>query len=345
MAISIMIYHLTGGVFFANDSSVLLGRLGIYGVSIFFILSGLSMSIVYSNYIVDAQTAVFFFIRRIFRIWPLLWICIFLALVPLYIQGESISIISIIANMTTVFGFIKPDAYINTGAWSIGNEMVYYSLTPIVIGFYSKNKIYGNLFVFLSFVMSVIFSFYLLKSSDTIASQWVTYVNPFNNLFLYASGIAIFYNLNTFKIGHVLNLCLFLIPVLFFLYYPVSGDQIHIVTGWNRLMFMFFSIIFVISFYKFDLYQYAPKVIAYPLELFGVATYGVYLLHPIIALYLKNGLKLIGIDNVYLVFTITCILTVIIALISYNVYETKLMAIGKRLTNKEGGFMAFLESK
>jgi peptidoglycan/LPS O-acetylase OafA/YrhL len=42
---------------------------------------------------------------------------------------------------------------------------------------------------------------------------------------------------------------------------------------------------------------------------------------------------------------VTCILTVVIALISYNVYETRLMAIGKRITNKEGGFMAFLESK
>ena len=46
MAVSIMIYHLTGGLFFTLDSSSVLGRLGVYGVSVFFVLSGLSMAVV-----------------------------------------------------------------------------------------------------------------------------------------------------------------------------------------------------------------------------------------------------------------------------------------------------------
>ena len=57
MAIAIMFYHLTSWHISPLDSSNILGRLGIYGVSVFFVLSGLSMAVVYSSFIVDVKTA------------------------------------------------------------------------------------------------------------------------------------------------------------------------------------------------------------------------------------------------------------------------------------------------
>lgn len=68
MALSIMLYHFGPW----HDAAHPIGRLGIYGVSIFFILSGLSMAIAYDRYICDVPSSVSFFIRRLFRIWPLL---------------------------------------------------------------------------------------------------------------------------------------------------------------------------------------------------------------------------------------------------------------------------------
>jgi len=76
MALSIMIYHLVAWKITGSDASSILGIFGIYGVSIFFVLSGLSMAIVYHNYIKDPTTSLTFFLRRIFRIWPLLWVCV-----------------------------------------------------------------------------------------------------------------------------------------------------------------------------------------------------------------------------------------------------------------------------
>jgi peptidoglycan/LPS O-acetylase OafA/YrhL len=67
MALSIMLYHFSG----QHDAATPLGRLGVYGVSIFFILSGLSMAIAYDRYVMDFRSSVTFFIRRMFRIWPL----------------------------------------------------------------------------------------------------------------------------------------------------------------------------------------------------------------------------------------------------------------------------------
>ena len=57
-----------------------------------------------------------------------------------------------------------PMEYINTGAWSIGNEMVYYFLTPFFIYFYRKFLIVGNMLVLLSFFITGYFAFFLFRS-------------------------------------------------------------------------------------------------------------------------------------------------------------------------------------
>ena len=332
MAVSIMIYHLFGWIFFDMDASFLLGRLGIYGVSVFFILSGLSMALVYSNYIKDFQTSWFFIIRRVFRIWPLLWICIALVVITMIIRGQPPSIFLVIANMTTIFGFIKPYAYINTGAWSIGNEMVYYAMTPFIIFLYNKNKFYGDIFTVFSFSIFCIFAFFLLRDSATLASQWRTYINPFNNLFLYVVGVAIFYHFKDVMLNQAINLLLFISALFFFLFYPVSGDQILLVTGLNRVFFVLFSIVLVVSFYKFNLYSFVPRYFGVPLEQFGLATYGVYLLHPVIWLYLTALNPSLVLSNNYSLLLFICITTIIISIFSFNIYEKKLIKLGKNLT-------------
>ncbi|MFH4113324.1 acyltransferase family protein, partial [Acinetobacter baumannii] len=60
MAFAIMIYHLVSWQLFHPEAGSLLGNFGIYGVSIFFVLSGLSMAIVYSNFIKDFHTSFIF---------------------------------------------------------------------------------------------------------------------------------------------------------------------------------------------------------------------------------------------------------------------------------------------
>ncbi|MDC4571079.1 acyltransferase family protein, partial [Acinetobacter baumannii] len=73
MAFAIMIYHLISWEVFHPQAGNVLGNFGIYGVSIFFVLSGLSMGIVYNKYIKDFHTSIVFFVRRLFRLLPLLW--------------------------------------------------------------------------------------------------------------------------------------------------------------------------------------------------------------------------------------------------------------------------------
>ena len=332
MAISIMFYHLTYWNFHHLDSSTFLGRLGVYGVSIFFILSGLSMAIVYSKFIVNKRTVAVFYILRIFRIWPLLWVCVMLVTIPTLAKGGEVSLIKILANLTTIFGFISPSSYLNTGAWSIGNEMVYYAFTPIIIWLYEKNKTKGNLLLLFSFIVSLIFSFILLNLQKSLSNQWNTYINPFNNIFLYVAGIAIYYNLKNIKIELLGILILFSISTAIFVFYPIDGDTIAIVTGINRIIFLFSSIILVVSFYKFSHYELIPKILQYPLEQFGIATYGVYLLHPIVNMYVGYFFKKVGLENIIVLFIVVVILTIAIAIASFNLFEKKIMKFGKNIT-------------
>ncbi len=174
--------------------------------------------------------------------------------------------------------------------------------------------------------------FFLLNETDSLSNQWITYINPFNNLFPYLAGISIYYNLKGVIFKDWICPILFLSCLLFFIFYPVTGDQIKIVTGLNRLLFLFFSVLIVVAFYKFTHYRNVHKLIRYPLEQFGIATYGVYLLHPIVAMYLTWIMYKLGFHNSIIIFLAAFILTILMALLSFNLFENKMIALGKGIS-------------
>jgi len=335
MALSIMLYHFGG----QQDAATPLGRLGVYGVSIFFILSGLSMAIAYDRYIQDFRTSLRFLVRRLFRIWPLLWLAIALIVVPTCIWGkgdygrDAYGAALVMLNMTTLFGFVAPTEYINMGAWSIGNEMVYYAFTPIFIAAYHWRKSAGNLMVLLASGIGLVFAFSLLTASKSLAVQWATYVNPFNNLCLYCAGLAIYFNFRELHIPQTWRLPLLFSAVVLFFAYPASGDQINLVTGFNRVAMSLISIGVVLAFFKCA--PTLPKFIGDKFEQLGVATYGVYLLHPIVMEFTRSVFRWLGWQVKYLP-TLTAVgLTIVFALLTYEYFEAPITNLGKRLTRSK----------
>lgn len=333
MALAIMFYHLTIWIIAPQDSSSVIGRLGVYGVSIFFILSGLSMAIVYNRYIKSIISSVRFFIRRIFRIWPLMWIVCVMAVLPAFLKTGTLDWYLMFINLTTLFGFLEPAAYIATGAWSIGNEMVYYAITPLIIILYNYKKWAGNLFFLCSVAVGLYFAFVLLDPSISVSNQWKLYVNPFNNFFLYVMGFAIFYNFRDKEINQKYNLAILVLSILLFCFLPFEGNQITIVSGIGRIVFVSISFLIVLCFYKMKITL--PDIISNSLETFGIATYGVYLLHPVIYKYEKFIFKAIGLNNLTLLYISVVVSTVILSVISYRYFELKMIGIGKSLTTEK----------
>jgi peptidoglycan/LPS O-acetylase OafA/YrhL len=327
MALAIVLYHLIG----RENAGTVLGRLGIYGVAVFFVLSGLSMAIAYDRFIDSAGAAIRFGIRRVFRIWPLLWIAIAAVAVPAYLVGDPYSALSIVANLTTLFGFIRPSAYINGGAWSLGNEMVYYSLTPAIIALYHWRRWIGNLGLTATLIPAALFSFRFLSPASALGDQWAVYINPFNNLFLYYAGLAIYFNYRTLEVPHRWRTAAFLAPLAAFVLWPVSGNQIYLVTGANRLAFSVICIAATFAFYKCA--PTLPEIVAVGLKRLGEASYGVYLLHPIVWRYLSKVCILCRLDHPALVKFMVAPVTIALSLILFKYVERPMIKLGKRITD------------
>lgn len=335
LALSIMLYHLTGWTLYAPGADELLGRLGIYGVSMFFVLSGLSMAIGYHAFIVDRHTAARFFVRRIFRIWPLLWLAVAVVTLAAAAQGRPVDWVNVAVNVTTLFGFIDPGAYINTGAWSIGNEMVYYALTPLFILAYQRGRWLGNSVVGATWLCGLWFSLVLLKPQDALANQWLTYIHPANNLCLYAAGVAMYFNLDRVAFKPTAALALLAGAVLVFAAYPLEGDLIRTVTGAERIVFFAASCALVLAFYKNGIHP--PAWITRPFAALGVATYGVYLLHPLVYGFVKICARFWpALGGPAAAMTATVALTVVVALALYRWFEEPFIRLGKRLTRGGG---------
>ena len=300
MAIGIMLYHLHWWLLYLPGSNTLLGRLGFYAVSIFFILSGLSMAVVYNAVIDNVRQAIRFEIKRIFRIWPLMWLAILLTIIPslvdssgiknlgsgayrkagivLFCIGASIfagnTIIKkmtrnvppdtalsvmvakirknwmvyaglalllavallalrypqvdqwrvLLINLTSTFSIFSRNEYIVTGGWSIGNEMLYYALTPMILALYNKRIAFGNMLTVASILIASYYSVYALSDQRPFTDQWVMYIHPLNHLYLYCMGIFIYYNFTSWRINDMLNIVVLAVAALLFIFIPFHGD-------------------------------------------------------------------------------------------------------------------------
>ncbi len=327
MALCIMVYHYFSWTFHAYDSATFLGVLGIYGVSVFYVLSGLTLFHVYNNKL-DFSNLYSFFVKRIFRILPLLWLSIFL---NIFLLGQKYDFRTIFLNASGLFGFLDHDNYTTVGAWSIGNELVFYSIFPMIIILNKWKHYWTEIFFLLSLMIAIYFAFWSLNSSGSLSEQWSIYINPMNQIFLFTGGMLIG-KIIGLKKSNTLSLLLFIVCVLFILFYPNSGDQINLVSGWNRIIYSFISFALTISFLLIDAIT-INKTVDWVLTKLGHISYSLYLLHAIV---FWNVAKYINrVESQTLFLTICFISTIVVSYLSYNYLEMKFSKLGKRLLKKK----------
>ena len=326
MALCIMVYHYFSWTFHAYDSTTFLGVLGIYGVSIFYILSGLTLYHVYNNKL-DFSNLYSFFVKRIFRILPLLWLSIFL---NIFLLGQTYDLRTIFLNVSGLFGFLDHDNYITTGAWSIGNELVFYSVFPIIIILNRWKHYWTEIFFILSLIIALYFAFWGLNSSENLSHQWTIYINPMNQIFLFTGGMLIGKIIGVKK-SNIASLLLFIVCVLFIIFYPNSGDKINLVSGWNRIIYSFISFILTISFMLIDTII-INKIVDWVLSKLGHISYSLYLLHAIVFWTVAKFINRVEYPTLFL--TVCFISTIVASYLSYNYLEMKFSKLGKRLLTK-----------
>ncbi|MCU0421875.1 MAG: acyltransferase [Bacteroidia bacterium] len=329
-AFGIMIYHYLGFKYGKFDVANPLEKIGFYGVSIFYVLSGLTLYSVYNKKELNTiSTWKEFYLKRIFRIFPLLWVAIILTLV---LSSELPETNKLILNFTGLFGFINWNSYIAMGSWSIGNELVFYSLFPLILYLIKKVKYGKTLVSFLAIIISIYFSYFILDSNVSIYDQWRNYTNPINQIPFFMAGILIGAYSEYFKTNQkVLNFLLIILFITFFII-PVQGNAIIIVSGYLRLVY--FTICILITFILYQLSQTKYDWIHKPLFFIGETSYGIYLYHPIVFIVVKRLLLHISPNlDFNLKIILSIIITLMVSFVSYKYMEKPISGLAKKLSN------------
>jgi exopolysaccharide production protein ExoZ len=327
-ALGIMIYHFSMWAFGIFSPDSFMGKWGVYGVGIFYILSGLTLFHVYYNRMrPSADDLKDFFLKRIFRIFPLLWLTIFLTIATSkQIPGMG----SLLANLTGVFGLIQWDGYIGTGTWSIGNELVFYLFFPVFVFLAKRSKPLFLGFSLFLFALFIYFAFYKLDVNKGFLNpeQWSTYVNPLNQVFLFLSGFLMGLYLTNMRVSNLVSLLLFMLALTAFYLYVPTG--VNLSASVNRIVLSLLSFVICFAFYKNTLVL--PSVIDRSLRLLGEASYSVYLLHPIVWLISLKMMAVLRIEiSPLLKVLVAASVTLVIGYLNYKYFETFFIRAGKKL--------------
>ncbi len=293
MALSVLVFHYDKWLTGYWDASLLQGRLGVYAVSIFFVLSGLTLTLVYEQRLNDQlHTWGQFFRKRLFRIFPLLWLA---TAATLLLDDHPRTAKVIFLNFTGLFGFINPAEDIATGAWSIGCELVFYAAFPtlLLLAKRSQSAFLAVLVAFFALATWTSFAWFSpLKSHQT--DWWSAYVQVANHAIFFVGGMAIGIFREILKrISRRIWISVLVFTALIFTGWPVDTGPFFLISGSNRVVFMTLTLLAVTSFFNSNL---VFKGLAHQFWAWlGAISYSLYLLHPLVyramhAAFMKAGI-------------------------------------------------------
>lgn len=329
-ACGIMIFHFVSFRFGELPSDSFLGRIGIYGVSLFYVISGIALGHVYG----EAQQSNWFpyrsfFVKRYFRLMPLF---ILATVMTILLSKKAFPASEIILNVTGLFALFDYDGGIATGAWSIGNEWIFYLMLPTLLAIWSHpNNMWRRILIALTILCVVFFAF---TPTTSLAAYWNTYIHPLNQCVFFIVGSAFGYfhwhqrpiDWKTPLLGAAALVC--------FIFYPIAGDRIGLVTGFNRLILTSCVLVFALSWYRMNIRLWSP------LEQFlvklGDWSYSIYMLHPLVWILLVGSLKWLNWQwNEFIVIATACVICLFASMISYNWFERPAMQMAQRFIKRK----------
>ncbi len=303
-AFAVVIHHIE---FIKHDNALpslcdtikfFIGNLGQNGVFLFFVLSGFLITylLLLEKQKNDTIFLKKFYLRRIFRIWPLYYLVfgISVLLLPFLTQHFFIFRDNPVAynTVTTLHNygikgilfyiFFCPYVALYSGyyiwgcsqAWSVGVEEQFYILWPLLLLLFSRRKI---IWVFVSVLIIAPLMIYLAKGGDIIYPfSVIIKCLPFHYMAIGAIGAYIFFNkkdavkkYTQSKILYVLLLTL----ILVFMSFSIFVDYIqNIMTS-----FLFLGLI-VISINDANPIVFRNGIFSY----IGKISYGIYMYHNLV---------------------------------------------------------------
>ena len=278
---------------------------GIWGVDIFFVISGFIMMYVTEN------NEKFFLLKRIFRIVPLYWILTLgvfaLAIfVPDVLNNTTANIVHLIKSL-----FFIPFDKNGTGhfpilflGWTLNFEVIFYFLFSLSLVFFKENRMIAcSIFIIIFLVFNKIFSeknFIFETYANDIFIEFIFGMILFTIWKKYKNKIST--NLS----NHFICLAILLVSIFILNYYNFSRSVSY---GLPSLILAVYFLFFL-NHLKF------PKI----LVSLGDASYCIYLLHPYVIQFFYKILEINEYDIIIeLVFTL--IIFVIVFIVSLLIYK------------------------
>lgn len=296
LACGIMLFHTTGWTGILQDGLFqhFWNWLGIYGVEMFFVISGFSMAYVYSGKpLLTAIGLKDFYWKRFMRLWPL-YVAAFAvatAFRMLTHDMEGVNWRNALLHTSLLFGFIDPSIKGIIGGWSIGVEVVCYAAFPLLMA--AMGRPWPRMAaVSVLATGSVAWTAWQLDSRALLAPQWAEYVSPVNHLFLFAVGMYLAVHFQCHQPARPAWVSRAGLAVLLAIAVcsPLAATDTATVTGVGRLVFVLLAAWMAwISIAQVE----TPKPFDRVFNPIGLWSYSIYLLHP----FAFQALKLVGLGN------------------------------------------------
>lgn len=205
------------------------------GVKIFFFISGF---LILWSLQRNSSSLLNFYKNRALRIFPGLWVCVFITLILMLIQNKTlISLVNIktvliyLVSQLTIFQFYTPDLlrYWGVGTpngslWTITVELQFYLVIPFfyyLFTRYKKIKILVPVLIIFTFGLNL-FTFYLTPVS-LIAKLYTVSVFPY--LFYFLLGMLLFLYWNSVKNLFESKFYIWLFSMIIFIVYVVNFNE------------------------------------------------------------------------------------------------------------------------
>jgi peptidoglycan/LPS O-acetylase OafA/YrhL len=313
---------------------------GWIGVDLFFVLSAfLFTKLLIAEYFKTQKISfIKFYLRRIFRIWPIYFLFIgFSVTLYFYLEGTlsryiEMRIIGLLAfsdNILTAFSGWNPLPY-SVHLWTIAYEEQFYIFVPIIIYFLVRSSLKTKL----SFLISIYILFNIIRLfliANNANSTEIIVMLPFTRFESIFLGMVIGFNGFDFLLKKVSSSVLGLIGILFFvlLYMPpLINVSYWIIVEYTFVGISTSLILFSVLNNNFLRNLFSNKILVF----LGKRSYGLYVYHLLgigFADYMIEKITVLPSSSLAS-FIYSFLFTVIVSIISYKIIETPFLKLKKK---------------